>query len=164
MTGASGADPTLGTPAPGTFTGTSGSTAVGSTGSSGPGAGDDRSLGQIVGDLSHDLTTLVKQELELARTELKEEAGKAGKGAGMLGGAGVAGLLALMLGSFALAYLLDNWMPVELAFLIVTILWAIVGAVLAARGRKELKNANPQLPETQQTLKEDAAWVKAQKN
>ena len=81
---------------------------------------DERSLGQIVGDLSNDLTTLVKQELELARTELKEEAAKAGKGAGMLGGAGVAGLLALILGSFALAYLLDNWMPVELAFLIVT--------------------------------------------
>jgi len=128
------------------------------------GVEDERSLGQIVGDLSTDLTTLVKQELELARTELKEEATKAGKGAGMLGGAGVSGLLALILASFALAYLLDNWMPVELAFLIVTVLWAIVGAVLAARGRKELKNANPQLPETQQTLKEDAAWVKAQKN
>jgi hypothetical protein len=127
-------------------------------------AGDDRSLGEIVGDLSHDLTTLVKQELELARTELKAEATKAGKGAGMLGGAGVAGLLALILGSFALAYLLDNWMPVELAFLIVTLLWAIVGAVLAARGRKELKNANPQLPETQQTLKEDAQWARAQKS
>ena len=82
----------------------------------------------------------------------------------MLGGAGVAGLLALILGSFALAYLLDNWMPVELAFLIVTLLWAIVGAVLAARGRTELKNSNPQLPETQQTLKEDAAWARAQKN
>jgi uncharacterized membrane protein YqjE len=128
------------------------------------GASDGRSLGEIVGDLSTDLTTLVKQELTLARTELKEEAAKAGKGAGMLGGAGIAGLLALILGSFALAYLLDNWMPVELAFLIVTLLWAIVGAVLAARGRKELKNANPQLPETQQTLKEDAAWARAQKN
>lgn len=128
------------------------------------GSEDQRSLGEIVGDLSHDLTTLVKQELELARTELKAEAAKAGKGAGMLGGAGVAGLLALILGSFALAYLLDNWMPVELAFLIVTLLWAIVGAVLAARGRKELKNANPQLPETQQTLKEDAQWARAQKS
>ncbi|GAA5117431.1 hypothetical protein GCM10023339_28260 [Alloalcanivorax gelatiniphagus] len=160
MTGPSGIDPVLGTPAPGSVTSTSGSTAVG-----GPtGSGDDRSLGQIVGDLTNDMTTLVKQELTLARTELKEEATKAGKGAGMLGGAGVAGLLALILGSFALAYLLDNWMPVELAFLIVTILWAIVGAVLAAKGRKELKNANPQLPETQQTLKEDAQWVKAQKN
>lgn len=128
------------------------------------GTGDDRSLGQIVGDIAADLSTLVKQELALAKTELKEEAGKAGKGAGMLGGAGVAGLLALILASFALAYLLDNWMPVELAFLIVTLLWAIVAAALAAKGRKELKNANPQLPETQQTLKEDAAWARAQKN
>ena len=126
--------------------------------------GDDRSRGQIGGDIAADMPTLVKQELALAKTELKEEAGKAGKGAGMLGGAGVAGLLAAILASFALAYLLDNWMPVELAFLIVTLLWAIVAAVLAAKGKKELKNANPQLPETQQTLKEDAAWVKAQKN
>jgi len=133
-------------------------------GSRASGAADERSLGEIVGDLGQDLTTLVKQELELARVELKEEAAKAGKGAGMLGGAGVSGLLALILASFALAYLLDNWMPVELAFLIVTILWAIVGAVLAASGRKELKNAHPELPETQQTLKEDAAWARAQKN
>lgn len=127
-------------------------------------SGDDRSLGQIVGDITSDLTTLVKQELALAKTELKEEATKAGKGAGLLGGAGVAGLLALILGSFALAYLLDNWIPVELAFLILTLLWAVVGAVLASKGRTELKNANPQLPETQQTLKEDAAWARAQKN
>lgn len=157
MTGAAGADPLapgaapVDVPAAGTYP----------AGTTTP---DDRSLGQIVGDLSNDLTTLVKQELELARTELKEEASKAGKGAGMLGGAGVAGLLALILASFALAYLLDNWMPVELAFLIVTLLWGAVGAVLAARGRTELKNAHPQLPETQQTLKEDAAWVRAQKN
>jgi uncharacterized membrane protein YqjE len=163
VTGASGFDP---------VTGAQGFDPVSQPGATTPpgshvvdtGTEDGRSLGQIVGDLSNDLTTLVKQELELARTELKEEAAKAGKGAGMLGGAGVAGLLALILGSFALVYLLDNWMPVELAFLIVTILWAIVGAVLAARGRKELKNANPQLPETQQTLKEDAAWARAQKN
>lgn len=128
------------------------------------GAGDERSLGQIVGDLTHDMTTLVKQELDLARTEMKQEAARAGKGAGMLGGAGVAGLLALILASFALSYLLDNWMPVELAFLITTLLWAIVAAVLASRGRAELKKSNPQLPRTQQTLKEDAAWARAQKS
>ena len=125
---------------------------------------DNRSLGEIVGDLSRDLTDLVKAELDLARTELKGEAAKAGKGAGMLGGAGVSGLLALSLASFALSYLLDNWMPVELAFLITTVLWAVVAAVLAARGRAELKKSNPQLPKTQRTLKEDAAWLKAQKN
>jgi uncharacterized membrane protein YqjE len=156
VTAPSGMDPMAGASQAPPATASSGSYAADSS--------DPRSLGQIVGDLTNDLTTLVKQELELARTELKEEAAKAGKGAGMLGGAGVAGLLALILGSFALAYLLDNWMPVELAFLIVTLLWAIVGAVLATRGRKELKNANPQLPETQQTLKEDAAWARAQKN
>jgi uncharacterized membrane protein YqjE len=128
------------------------------------GAEYTRSLGEIVGDISHDLTTLVKQELDLAKTELKDEAAKAGKGAGMLGAAGVAGLLALILASFALTYLLENWMPVELAFLITTLLWAVVGAVLAARGRAELKKSNPQLPKTQRTLKEDAAWVKAQKS
>lgn len=153
MTGPSGVDPVLGTTAP--VTAPAGAAVE---------SHDERSLGQIVGDLTHDLTTLVKQELELARTELKEEAAKAGKGAGMLGGAGVSGLLALILASFALSYLLDNWMPVELAFLITTVLWAIIGAVLAARGRAELKKSNPQLPETQQTLKEDAAWARAQKS
>ena len=137
---------------------------VGSGAHQATGASDGRSLGEIVGDISNDLTTLVKQELELARTELKAEATKAGRGAGMLGGAGVAGLLVAILASFALSYLLDNWMPVELAFLITTLLWAIVAAVLASRGRAELKKSNPQLPKTQQTLKEDAAWARAQKN
>lgn len=160
MTGASGVDPMLGTqPAQPVSTP---SAPAGSHVTSG--TGDNRSLGEIVGDLSNDLTTLVKAELDLARTELKAEATKAGKGAGMLGGAGVAGLLTLILASFALSYLLDNWMPVELAFLITTLLWAAVAAVLAARGRSELKKSNPQLPKTQRTLKEDAAWVKAQKN
>ena len=115
MTGPSGFDPTVGT-----STVTSGATAAEPVTSSSP--GDGRSLGEIVGDLTHDMTTLVKQELELAKTELKEEAGKAGKGAGLLGGAGVSGLLALIFLSGALAYLLDSWIPRELAFLIVGLL------------------------------------------
>lgn len=127
-------------------------------------AEDQRSLGDIVGDVASDLTTLVKQEMELARTELKQEAAKAGKGAGLLGGAGVAGHLALIFLSLTLTFLLDNWMPLEVAALITTALWAVVAAVLAARGRSELRRTNPQLPETQQTLKEDAAWARAQKN
>lgn len=125
---------------------------------------DQRTLGEVVGDLSHDLTTLVKQELELARTELKQEASRAGKGAGLLGGAGVAGLLLLITATFTVAYLLDNWMPVEVAFLIVTLVWAVVASILALTGRKALREANPQLPTTQQTLKEDAAWARAQKS
>ena len=150
MTGSSSLEPEVGTPSTTTSA-----------------QGDERSLGEIVGDISHDLTTLVKQELELAKTELKEEAGKAGKagkGAGLLGGAGVSGLLALIFLSGALAYLLDSWIPRELAFLVVGLVWAVIGAVLALSGRKAIQSMNPQLPETQQTLKEDVAWARAQKS
>lgn len=123
-----------------------------------------RSLGDIVGDITTDMSTLVKQELDLAKSEFKQEVGKVGKGAGLFGGAGVAGLLALFFASLALAYLLDNWMPVELAALIVALLWGIAAAVLGARGRSKIKEANPQLPTTQQTVKEDVQWAKTQKN
>lgn len=123
-----------------------------------------RSLGEIVGDISKDLSTLVRQEMDLARSELKQEVAKIGKGAGMFGGAGASGYLALFFLSLALTYLLDNWMPVELAALIVGLLWAVVAAGLAARGRKEIKDADPQLPVTQQTLKEDVEWARAQKS
>jgi len=125
---------------------------------------DDRSLGQIVGDISQDLSTLVRQEIDLAKTELRQEATQAGKGVGMLAGAAVTGLLVLLFLSWALTWLLDNWMPVELAALITAVLWAVVTGVLASTGRKKLREANPQLPQTQQTLKEDAAWVRAQKS
>lgn len=125
---------------------------------------DERSLGQIVGDIANDLSQLVRDEMTLAKTELKSEASKAGKGAGMLGGAGVAALLMLIFASLALTYLLDNWMPVELAAMIVALLWAIVAGVLAMQGRKKLKETNPGLPTTQRTLKEDAQWAQEQKN
>jgi putative superfamily III holin-X len=126
-------------------------------------AGETRSIGQIVGDISKDMSTLIKQEMDLAKSELKQEVAKVGKGAGMFGGAGLAGWFTLFFLSFALTYLLDNWMPLELAALIVGVLWGIVAAVLALVGRKEIKEANPQLPVTQQTLKEDARWAKTQK-
>jgi uncharacterized membrane protein YqjE len=125
---------------------------------------DDRSLGQVVSDLSTDLSTLMKQEVQLAKVELKEEVSKAGKGAGMLGGAGFAGWFVLLFLSLALTFLLDNWMPVEAAALITAGVWAVVAAVLAVIGRKELRQANPQLPRTQQTLKEDVQWARAQKS
>ncbi|HEY0902411.1 MAG TPA: phage holin family protein [Marmoricola sp.] len=123
-----------------------------------------RSTGAIVGDITRDMSTLVRQEVDLAKTELKQELAQAGKGAGMFGGAGVGGHLALLFLSLALTFLLDNWMPVELGALITALLWGILAAVLASRGRKEIKNANLQLPQTQTTLKEDVQWAKAQKS
>lgn len=127
-------------------------------------AGETRSLGQIVGDISADMSTLIHQEMDLAKAEMKQEVSKLGKGAGMFGGAGLAGWFTLFFLSFALTYLLDNWMPVELGALIVGVLWGIVAAVLAMRGRKEIKDANPELPTTQQTLKEDTQWAKTLKS
>jgi len=125
---------------------------------------DQRSLGDIVGDIAADLSTLLKQEVDLAKTELKQEAAKAGKGAGLLGGAGVAGHLVLVFLSLTLMFLLDNWMPIELAALIVAAVWGIAAAVMGLMGKKALQQTNPQLPKTQQTLKEDAAWARAQKS
>jgi uncharacterized membrane protein YqjE len=144
---------------------TSGSTsATATTSNAASSSSDDRSLGQIVSDVSSDLSTLFRQELELAKTELKQEITKAGKGAGMLGGAGFAGYFVLLFLSFALMLLLDRWMAASLAALIVAVLWGIAAAALAMVGRKKLQEANPQLPKTQQTLKEDAQWAKAQKS
>lgn len=130
-------------------------------GPSSTGGGSERSLGDIVGDIASDLSALVRQEIDLAKTELKQEATKAGKGAGMLGGAGLAGYLALLFTSltlmFALYQLIGGYVW---AALIVAVLWAIVGAVLASSGRKQLKKVDPKLEATTQTLKEDAQWAK----
>jgi uncharacterized membrane protein YqjE len=131
---------------------------------SSPADGDDRSLGEIMGDIAKDLTTLLRQELDLAKTEAKNEAKKAGKGAGLLGGAGVAAHFVLLFLSLALLFLLDEWMHAALAAVIVTAVWGIVAAVLALRGRKELRAVNPTLETTQRTLKEDAQWAKEQKS
>lgn len=129
-----------------------------------PHTAEGRSLGEVVGALTTDLSTLFKQELDLAKAELKEEMGRAGKGAGLLGGAAVSGLLLLVFASLTVVFLLDNWMPIELAALIVTALWSVAAAVMALTGRGAIKESNPQLPRTQQTLKEDAEWARAQKN
>lgn len=134
-----------------------------------PGAGDtsstdQRSIGQIVGDVSQDLTTLVRQEIDLAKTELKQEASRTAKGAGMLGGAGFAGYLAVLFLSITLMFVLNEFLDLWLAALIVTVLWALAAAVLAVIGKKRLQASNPQLPKTQETLKEDVRWAKAQKS
>ncbi|WP_182525992.1 phage holin family protein [Nocardioides dongkuii] len=125
---------------------------------------DQRSLGEIVGDITTDLSTLIKQEMDLAKVELKEEMAKAGKGAGLLGGAGLSAYMVLLFLSFTIIFALDLVLPLWAAALIVTVLWGIGAAVLAVTGRTALKESNPQLPRTQQTLKEDAEWARAQKS
>jgi uncharacterized membrane protein YqjE len=124
------------------------------------GPGETRSLCDIVGDIAGDLTTLVRQEVDLAKAEAKTEMAKAGRGAGLLAGSGVAGHLTLLFLSLALMFLLGSWMDLGWAALIVGVLWAIAAAGLAQTGRRELKTMNPTLETSQQTLKEDVAWAK----
>jgi len=124
----------------------------------------ERPLPELVKQLTDQSTTLVKQEIELAKTEAKAEAAKAGKGAGLLGGAGATGYLTLVFLSLALMFMLDSWMHTGWAALIVAVLWGIAAAVMAMKGRKELKAMNPTLETTQRTIKEDVAWAKEQKN
>ena len=123
----------------------------------------DRPVGELVKELAGQTSTLVRQEIQLAQAEISAKGKLAGRGAGLLAGAAVAGLLALIALTAVLIAALDTAMPMWLAALIVTVLWAVIGAVLAARGRKELQQAAPPVPEqTVETVKEDIQWAKTQ--
>lgn len=117
-------------------------------------------VGELIGNISNDLSQLFRQEVELAKAELKAEAGKAGKAAGMLGGAAFAGYLAVVLLSFALAFALGNVIDLGWAALIVAVIWGVIGAALYANGRKKLKTVDPMPRRTADTIKEDAQWLK----
>jgi uncharacterized membrane protein YqjE len=124
----------------------------------------DKSLGELVGDMTGELSTLMRKEVELAKVELKEEVGRAGKAGGMLGGGAVSAYFALLFASLALAWLLDSWMPVELAFLLVAVPYAIAAAILISRGREQMKQVDPVPRQTVETVKEDVAWARAQRS
>jgi hypothetical protein len=113
-----------------------------------------QSVGELVGQLSEDASLLVRQELALAKAEVRQEATTAGKGAGLLGAAGMVGLVVLILLSLAAARALSEVMDLGWAYLIVGVVWAIVAAVLASAGRKLLKQANPTPERTMSTVRE----------
>lgn len=120
----------------------------------GPTAEDARrpSIGDVLSDLSQDLSTLIRQEAELAKAEMKESASRAGRGAGMLGGAGVAGNLFLMFLSISVWWGLGNSIGRGWSALIVAIIWLIIAAALALTGRRQLKSVAG-LPQTTATAK-----------
>ena len=121
----------------------------------------DRGTGELVKQLSTQVSTLVRQEVELAKAEAAEKGRKVGVGAGMFGGAGVAGML--MLGSLTafLILVLALAIPAWASALLVTVLWAGVAAVLALQGRNKLREMGKPVPEkTVETVKEDVLWLK----
>jgi hypothetical protein len=123
----------------------------------------DRSLGELLKQLSEQTTRLVHQELELAKAEITQKGKQAGMGAGMFGGAGALGLAALgaLTACFILA--LNAVMPAWLAALIVAVVYGIVAFVLVKQGQAKMKAAGPPVPEqTIETVKEDVEWAKTQ--
>lgn len=119
----------------------------------GPGPGStDRSVGELLSDISADLSTLMRQEVALAKAELSQSGKQAGKGAGMLAGAGVAGHFVLLFISICLWWAIGNETGRGWSALIVAVLWAIIGAVLYSMGRKEMKKVNG-APRTADTVK-----------
>jgi hypothetical protein len=111
------------------------------------------SLGDLLGDVTRDMSTLMRQEVELAKVELRQSATRAGKGSGMLAGAGVAGHFVLLFVSLALWWALGTIMGLGWSGVVIAVVWAIVAAVLLSMGRKELK-AIKGLPQTTETLQE----------
>jgi len=131
------------------------------------------SVGQLISEVTTDLSVLMRQELELAKAEIKAEAtkagdevkaqsAKAGKGAGMLGGAGFAGFMTVLFLSIALWWALSHLVGHSWSALIVAALWGIVAAVLYSMGRKQLKQidltklkqVNPKPEQTMETLQQ----------
>lgn len=121
------------------------------------------STGELVKQLSEQTSTLVRQEIELAKVELETKGKRFGEGAGMFGAAAVVALLALGTLTALVLSLLDKAMDFALAALIVTLVYAAVAAVLARAGRERVKRGLPATPEqTVETVKEDVQWAKTQ--
>lgn len=122
--------------------------------------GEDRSLSELVGEVTGDLQTLFRQEVALAKAEVREEAAKAGKASGMLGGAALAGYLTVLMLSLAAVFGLAELIGLGWAALVVAALWAIVGGTLFVLGRNRMREVSPKPEQTIETLKEDARWAK----
>jgi hypothetical protein len=123
----------------------------------------DRPIGELMRELSQQTTTLMKQELDLAKAEMREKGKRAGVGIGMWGAAGVVALLALGALTAFFILVLDEVMPNWLAALIVAAVYGAVAGVLYLQGRERVEEAGSPVPEqTVETLKEDVQWAKDQ--
>lgn len=111
------------------------------------------SLGDLLAEVSRDLSTLVRQEVELAKAELRQTATRAGKGAGMMGGAGYAALMAVLFLSIALWWALGYLMGNAWSGVVVAVIWAIIALILFVVGRNQLKTVKG-MPQTVETVKE----------
>lgn len=112
-----------------------------------------RSFGELMGEVTTDLSRLVRQEVELAKAELREDATRAGRTGATFAGAGFGGYMVLLFLSIAFWWALSNVMDQGWAALIVAVIWAVIAAVLYAYGRSQMKKMRG-LSRTTQTVKE----------
>jgi hypothetical protein len=124
---------------------------------------DQRSLGELFGDLSRQMSALVRQEIELARTEVTGKATAAARDVGIMG-AGIVLLYAalLVLLGAAVLFLADQGVTPWLAAVVVGIVVAVVGGLLVMSGRQALASRDMAPNRTVETLKDDAEWAKEQ--
>jgi nitrate/nitrite transporter NarK len=120
----------------------------------------DASPGELASEVAKDMSTLVRQEVALAKAELQQEAKTAGTAFGAFGGAGFAGYFVLVFLSLAMMWALGSVMALGWAALIVAAVWAVVAGVLTLLGRSKLKAFNPKPERTIETVKEDVQWAK----
>ncbi|MBZ4016275.1 hypothetical protein CCS38_11085 [Streptomyces purpurogeneiscleroticus] len=117
-------------------------------------------MGELISDVTSDLTRLVRNEFALAKAELKEEGRKAGRAAGMYGSAGYAAGLTLLLASLAAVYGLAHVIDLAWAALVMAAVWAVVGAALYAAGRRRMRSVQPTPERAKDSLREDVKWAR----
>jgi hypothetical protein len=121
----------------------------------------EKSIGELFKELSAETSTLIRQEMALAKAELGEKGKEAGKGAGLFGGAGAVGLLGAGAITAGIILLLDLAIAAWLAAIIVGLIYVAVAAFLGLKGRDRIQAATPPIPEqTVDTVKEDVEWAK----
>ena len=101
--------------------------------------GTERTIGQLVADATHDVSTIVRSEIALAKAEITSDVKKAGQGAGMFAAAAFVGLLGLVFLFHTIVAVIDIWLPEWAGYLITTGLLFLVAAVLALLGRASMK-------------------------
>ena len=122
----------------------------------------EQSIGELLGRLSEQMSALVRQEVELAKVELREKGRRAGAGAGLIGAGGLLGLGAFAALTTTLILVLATFVDAWLAALIVTVAYAAGAAALAVSGKQKVQAISPVPEQTIETLKEDVQWAKAQ--
>ncbi len=123
---------------------------------------DDRSIGELIAELSRETATLVRQEVQLAKAEMSQKASRVGKNVGFLVVGGVVAYTGLLAIVAAVIIVLGGLIPLWLSALVVGLVIAVVGLLLVVKGANTLRREEPVPRETVETLKEDREWLRDQ--